>query len=578
MGYQKWDSEIVDYQMYRLKDTKERFRGPKPENLNKEEYFVCLGAAQTLGRFCDKPYPTLLQEKLNMQSLNLSDGGAIPDWFLQKKEILEYTNNAKFAIIQVMSARTVSNSLFESRLTGPRVIQRDTGVTLLADEAYEELIQSQDWGQLKKIIAETRHNFVESYKSLLAEITVPKILFWFSVREPKYRENYENLSQAWQLWKAFPQLVNQEMIDQIKGDCDQYIQCISKRGLPQLLVSRFTGEPVTIANAQGELKKTHNNYYPSPEMHIEAANLLEPVCRKYSQTPISNNRTFLNKHKAQNTKTLVLFSIPRTGSTFLGKVINSLKEFEFLGEIYHPDKVIMPDRRKLRLTEYLYRQQGNKITIENGESDQDLDLLKFAHDFPDVFFAGMKNTTKSKYFGFKIFPQHLNLDTVNNIFLKDKSIIKLVLRRNILETYSSIRIANQLNQYHSINTSDIKITFKERQFTEWLRESETFYSFLEERAHQSPQEYCYLDYEEINQYESDFDKAAFIFNTIRKLGFDINQSQEFDDCKFLKKQDSRTNVLNRFENPKDVKRFVVKNNLEYLLDNSQPNEKKCTIK
>ena len=290
MGYGKRDSAIVDYQMYRLQDTEERFRGPKPDLLQEKQYFVCLGAAQTFGRFCPKPYPNILREQLNLPVLNLSNGGVIPDWFLERKKLLEYTNNAKFVIVQVMSARTVSNSLFESKLSGAKVVKRETNTSLTADEAYQQLIQTGNKEQLKKVVVETRQNWVNSYKRLLAEITVPKILLWFSIREPQYQENYEELESGSQLFKAFPQMVNMEMIEQIKSDCDQYIECVSNEGLPQLLVNRFTGESVINTNGQG-IEKTYNNYYPSPEMHAYVAKALEPVCKKYAE-PVNDSKNF----------------------------------------------------------------------------------------------------------------------------------------------------------------------------------------------------------------------------------------------------------------------------------------------
>ena len=262
MSYAKRDFEIIDYQMYRLKGTKENYRGPQPQNLEKGQYFVCLGAAQTLGRFCEKPYPILLQEQLNLPVLNLSKGGAIPDWFLQRQELLDYINNSQFAIIQVMSARTVSNSLFKSKLSGPQIIKRDTGISITADKAYQQLIEAKNWHQLKKITSETRQNWVDSYKNLLAAIKVPKILLWISKRKPQYSEDYDQLEYEWQLFRSFPQMINLEMINQIRNYCEEYVECVSQRGLPQLLINRFTGESVININKKG-IQKTYNNYYPS---------------------------------------------------------------------------------------------------------------------------------------------------------------------------------------------------------------------------------------------------------------------------------------------------------------------------
>ncbi len=280
MGYPQIDFDLFDYQMYHLKGTKQRVRGPEPLNLSKNKYFICLGAAQTYGRFCSEPYPFLLQKSLKLSSINLSRGGAVPDWFSGNKDFLEYTNNSKFAIIQVMSARTISNSLFKCMLAGPSVIHKKTNTTLTADEAYQNLIQQGDLDVLSRVVSETRQNWVRSYKLLLSKIKVPKILFWFSTREPQYEDNYEKVKFQYQLFKAFPQFVNHDMINQLKSDCDHYVECVSEDGLPQPLINRFTGEPIIEKNKTGVNAKL-NSYYPSPEMHENAAKILKPICQKF---------------------------------------------------------------------------------------------------------------------------------------------------------------------------------------------------------------------------------------------------------------------------------------------------------
>jgi hypothetical protein len=85
------------------------------------------------------------------------------------------------------------------------------------------------------------------------------------------------------LFETYPQLVNDEMVDALKGDAERYVECVSKRGWPQKIVdkngapSHFFShmksptEPVMIAE---------NRYYPSPEMHEDAAALLAPICRE----------------------------------------------------------------------------------------------------------------------------------------------------------------------------------------------------------------------------------------------------------------------------------------------------------
>ena len=46
-----------------------------------------------------------------------------------------------------------------------------------------------------------------------------------------------------QLFNQFPQLVNSEMIAQLSNYVDEYAECVSTRGIPQQIISRFTGKP-----------------------------------------------------------------------------------------------------------------------------------------------------------------------------------------------------------------------------------------------------------------------------------------------------------------------------------------------
>ena len=74
--YQERDYEIIDYELYPLPGTDHVIRGPRPETLAPDEYFTCVGAAQTFGCFCERPYPAQLGESLGLSPLNLGFAGA----------------------------------------------------------------------------------------------------------------------------------------------------------------------------------------------------------------------------------------------------------------------------------------------------------------------------------------------------------------------------------------------------------------------------------------------------------------------------------------------------------------------
>ena len=283
--YQEPDWRVVDYQAFCLdpqvldvsRNCPLRIRGPRPASLERGGYFVCLGGAQTFGRFCLRPFPTLLQERLAMPVLNISYGGAGPSFFSRNHDrLFDWLNGARFVVLQVMSGRSESNSLFESSGVG-HYRRRSDGGEIGSDAAFSELLARAPRPLLERLVAETRRNWIASYQALLARIDVPTILFWFSTRRPDYRQSHASLQG---LFGAFPQLVDGAMLRPLRARCGWYVSCVSRRGLPQPLTDRRTGEAVTISDPWTSAPWTRNWYYPSPQMHALAARALEPACRE----------------------------------------------------------------------------------------------------------------------------------------------------------------------------------------------------------------------------------------------------------------------------------------------------------
>jgi Domain of unknown function (DUF6473) len=199
----KSDGHVVDYELYSLQPpvidpvtgTPLKLRGPPPPALNKGEYFACIGGAQTFGRFCARPYPTILHDRLGMPVVNLGRGGAGPSFFSPTNEALLYhVNRSRFVILQVMSGRSASNSLFVSVGVGSYVRVAD-GTGIGSDEAFHELLRRHPRHDVRRIVSETRAAWLASFKALVSAIEIPKILFWFARRPPHYRERYESASR-----------------------------------------------------------------------------------------------------------------------------------------------------------------------------------------------------------------------------------------------------------------------------------------------------------------------------------------------------------------------------------------------
>ncbi|WP_146444544.1 DUF6473 family protein [Botrimarina colliarenosi] len=290
-NYSARDYEVVDYQTYELPGSSLTFRGP-PQELIDGEYITCLGAAQTFGCFCEEPYPALLAEQLATPVLNLGYGGAGPRFFARQPALLEIVNRGRLTIVQVMSGRSEDNSLFESRGLEKLTRRRD-GREMAADDAWRSVLELDYWWKLapmaresarrwcrrlaqprvRRLAAENLANYVASFDRLLDQIETPVVLLWFSRREPAYDPGCESVEA---LFGAFPQLVDRPTVDHLAARVDAYVECVTERGMPQTLLSRFDGSPVEIdltvdrADFRGRVWR-QNNYYPSPEMQQDAA-------------------------------------------------------------------------------------------------------------------------------------------------------------------------------------------------------------------------------------------------------------------------------------------------------------------
>jgi len=291
IGYQNRDTEIVDYQLWKLWTSKAGFtvRGPRPSHLIPGEFCTSLGAAYTFGRFAANPYPQLLGEALGMASLNLGFSGVGPSFYTdeQNSSLIALVNRSKFVTIAIFSGRSQENSRFVTTHYSQEQYILGDGSVVPADFAYQQLLDTADKQTIVDLVAETRARYVEEFSKLLSLITVPKILLWFSKRSPDYQESYDSL---FNLFSSFPHLVNRAMVSELCPLCDAYVEQVSSTGLPQPLMSRTTHQPTVIVrnrdyqNGKIKLKDsrlTHNRYYASPEMHQAVANSLLTTCKRF---------------------------------------------------------------------------------------------------------------------------------------------------------------------------------------------------------------------------------------------------------------------------------------------------------
>jgi hypothetical protein len=103
-------------------------------------------------------------------------------------------------------------------------------------------------------------------KELIALFEKPVYLLWHSKRDADYKENRANYGGH---ISKYPQMVNQDMLDQLTGSVEAVIYA-TKVGDPDTeFRSRYTGEPEICRVGQVERKSW--GYYPSQDMVYDTA-------------------------------------------------------------------------------------------------------------------------------------------------------------------------------------------------------------------------------------------------------------------------------------------------------------------
>jgi len=298
--YQTRDADIVDYREFTLPGCDVKFRGPGIDPFAQAEgsFFTCLGAAQTYGCYYEKPYPALLASQIEMPSLNLGVGGAGPGFYLQYPSLIKAMNRGRFVILQCMAARHETNSRFIADGYVEFVTDRRHGDSVDSGTAWRRVID-EDFENAARYVGESRSSWLETTRKLVAAIKVPVIFFWFSRRQPDYTIDWAEIRE--QRERRLRREYTGHFIDGLSGDFPHYVdgasaraaaalcagqvECLSSRGMGAVLTNRHTGKPIDPPVYAGRgpeyqaLRTGRNEYYPSAQMHEDAAEAIEPVLR-----------------------------------------------------------------------------------------------------------------------------------------------------------------------------------------------------------------------------------------------------------------------------------------------------------
>jgi len=439
--YQNLDRGWFDYELQAVEGIPDpRFRGPAVDL--SRPYIACIGAAQVFGRFCEHPFPAILSERLGMQVLNLGVGGVGPRFF-DTPAYLNLLNRAKLVIVQVLSGRSEGNSLFDNTQTANLMGRRlRDGKEMRFEEFLDDLVKTGDRQTVNRAVAETRQNYLESSLHLLDGIQAPKILLWLSNRLPAYKPDF---SSFWSVLGDFPHLIDWPMVNRMQVHADAYVECVSTKGIPQKL---WPSDRV-VEGAELEDGTLVNRYYPSPEMHAEAADLLEPVCRKF----LADRKPEPLRGQSSGPMRFVILAGHRTGSNLLVDLLSQHPDCFAGGELFNWDFM-----------------QNGTVPWPAKTEIASADLAKLRGKDPLAFLNFLLQSVPEPVVGFKLMYIHgVLIPEIADYLGAEKSIRIIHLkRRNLLRRFLSQRRAEITSEWwkSSVQQSEtslppIRLSFEE---------------------------------------------------------------------------------------------------------------------
>ncbi|WP_217357426.1 DUF6473 family protein [Ruegeria arenilitoris] len=187
MSYHESGATGVEESVCRYGASKLWFRGPK--RALRVPYVACVGGTETFGRFVDSPFPAALEQRLEMQCLNLGSLFTGAEGLARDPEILSLMNGAEVCVLQLPSALNQSNRFYRVHpRRNDRVLQATSDLSALypevdfADVHFVRHLMSRlsafSDARFEVVAAELRRAWAEALRTLLDNVTSRVLLLW----------------------------------------------------------------------------------------------------------------------------------------------------------------------------------------------------------------------------------------------------------------------------------------------------------------------------------------------------------------------------------------------------------------
>lgn len=110
MAFEYTGDGALDYFPCRYGKSKLLFRGPR--RALQGDFIAAMGGTETYGKFVERPWPALLEARLEMPVVNFGFLNAGIDVFLHEPQLAAASEAAKVTVIQLLGAQNMSNRFY----------------------------------------------------------------------------------------------------------------------------------------------------------------------------------------------------------------------------------------------------------------------------------------------------------------------------------------------------------------------------------------------------------------------------------------------------------------------------------
>lgn len=254
-----------DYLPCRYGKSRLVFRGPR-RRLD-GDYVALFGGTETYGKFIERPFPDLAEDRLGTVCVNFGCVNAGIDAFVHDTALMDAANRARATVIQIMGAQNMSNRFYSVH---PRRNDRFVKASTMLQAIYREVdftefhftghmltrLESVGPERFGMIRDELKQAWTARMTLLLQRITSPVLLLWFAGHPPPPGDDTRMRD---------PCFVDRDMIEALRPRVAGIVELTASRAAVSSGTEGMLFDPLDI-NAARELL--------GPAAHEEAADAL----------------------------------------------------------------------------------------------------------------------------------------------------------------------------------------------------------------------------------------------------------------------------------------------------------------